>query len=385
MSSTTILHCSASREDHGGIQSTLAHHHAHDASLGFSPRFLSYFDQVAAWSGDCVTLTGHGWMTVGALRRAFGQAATARAADVAIYHDGWGLDWFAPCDSARRRILFLHTERPYSDELIRAHGSMVDGFMAVSQAYAGRVRRVLPKFPVERICALPFHVEPPAWAGLAVNKPAEKGPLRLGYAGRIQAGHKRLDRLPALIAELDRRGLDYVFELVGDGSYQAELQRRLADHPRVVFRGWLEGEDYFRAVAGWDVLVMLSDYEGFSRAGMEAMNCGVVPVHPDFSPAAAELLGPAAGVGLYPVGDMAAAAERIAGLAALGAAGRRSLGLACRAHLAPRTPAAYQAVYREFLLRIIAAPMLPARLPSPPIWHGWLPLGVYTRLFPRRF
>lgn len=385
MSLPVILHCSASRENHGGIQSTLVQHHKHDAALGFDSRFVSYFDRTVSWLGDCTSLAGHGWMSIRALRRRFARAATARPADISLYHDGWGLDWFAPFDGAPRRILFLHTERPNSDDLLRRHGPLVDGILAVSRTYTDHIRRLLPGFPPERICALPCYVEPPAWTAGSTDSPAKTGPLRLGYAGRIQAGHKRLDRLPALIAELDGRGLDYVFELVGDGSYQAELQRRLADHPRVVFRGWLHGEDYFRAVAGWDVLVMLSDYEGFSRAVMEAMNCGVVPVHPEFSPAAAELLGPAAGVGLYPVGAMAAAAERIAGLAVLGAVGRRSLGLACRAHLAPRTPAAYQTVYREFLLRIIAAPVLAARPPSPPVWHGWLPLGVYTRLFPRRF
>lgn len=384
-SSTVILHCSTIREDRGGVPDALALHHAHDAEQGFAPRFISYFDRSADWGGDCASLAGHGWMPVGALRRRFARAATARPVDVAIHHDGWGLDWFAPLDGARRRIVYLHTERAHSDELIRAYAPWVDGFLSVSRSYADRVRRVLPEFPAERVSVPPYFMKIPAWvAGSPPANPAG-GPWRLGYAGRVITGQKRLDRLPVLLAELDRRGLDYVFEVAGDGPDLAPLRQRLAGHPRVRFPGWLRGEAYWRTVAGWAAMVLLSDYEGFSRAGMEAMTCGVPVVHPNFSPAAAELLGPAAPAGLYPVGDMGAAADRIAGLAALSLPERRALGRACRAHLARHTKENYYTVYGDFVARIAAAPALARPPRRPPVWHDGMLLGLYTRLFPRWF
>src|SRR6478736_9862124 len=156
-----ILHCAATCESRGGIQSLLACHHAHDAEVGFRPRFISCFDRQATWSGDCVTLAGNGWETVGALRRRFAAAAQARPADVAFYHDGWGLEWFAPLDGVARRAVFLHTEVPNLDARIQSQAPRVDGFLSVSQAMIDRVRRLVPDFPAERLCSLPPFVDPP--------------------------------------------------------------------------------------------------------------------------------------------------------------------------------------------------------------------------------
>ncbi len=384
MSPIKLLHCSPTREDHGGIQSVLAYHHAGDAQLGFAARFLGYFDPAVTWDGDCATLAAGGWERVGTVRHRFAAVAGSRPADLAIYHDGWGLDWFAPLDRAARRIIFLHTEWPHADELLRRHGHLVDGFLTVSRAYADRVRRVLPEFPADRIKALPYFVDPPPDFGRDSAVAREPGPLRLGYAGRIVAAHKRLDRLPALIAELDGQRVDYVFELAGEGDLRPELQRRLGAHPRVRFLGWQRGEAYWRTLARWDAQVFLSDYEGLARAGMEGMLSGAVLIYPDFSAAAAELLGPQAAAGLYPVGDMAAAARRIVALAGMGREERQRLGKAAREHLAGHTPAHYNAAYRDFLRGIVARPAV-ARVQPSPAWHDWVPLGLYTRLFPRRF
>ena len=380
-----ILHCSAMREDHGGIQSVLAYHLTHDTALGFHPRFVSYFDRASTWSGDCIALAGHGWETVGSLRRRFAAAAAAHPADVAIYHDGWGLDWFAPIDNAARRVVFLHTEQPNTDALIRHYAPLVDGFLSVSQALADRMHRVAAGFPGERIRALPYFVDPPAW--LETAKPVDAGPgsvWRIGYAGRLRRAHKRLDRLPALIAALDRRGVDYVFEVLGDGPYEPALRRSLGNHPRVKFLGWREGRDYWQTLLSWKVLVLLSDFEGFSRVSSEAMMGGVIPVYPDFSPAAAELLGPATAAGLYQVGDMAAAAERIVGLARLTPEQHATLGAACRQHLIRLTPENYFSAYGKYLNELLALPPH-VRPAEPPRWQNLMPLGAYTRLFPERF
>jgi glycosyltransferase involved in cell wall biosynthesis len=380
-----ILHCSATREDHGGIQSVLAYHHERDEALGFSSRFVSYFDREARWPGDCVSLAGHGWETVRSLRHRFAAAMTLPLVDVAVYHDGWGLDWFAPLDAAARRVVLLHTEQPNTDALLRRYAPYVDGFFSVSQTLADRARRVLPDFPAERIHALPLFVDPPAWLAEAAPRIATSGhTLRLGYAGRLRREHKRLDRLPELIAALDQRGLDYVFEVLGDGPLEATLRRQLESHPRVKFLGWREGNTYWQAILGWDALVLLSDFEGFSRVTMEAMMGGVIPVHPEFSPAAAELLGPAAAAGLYPVGDMAAAAQRIAGLGALSAEQRTTLVAACRLHLKQFTPENYFTTFGQAMNDLATRP---ARSHSAPqaSWREWLPIGLYTRWFRHEF
>lgn len=378
-----LLHISPTREDHGGIQSTLRRHLTRDPELGFAPRFLSVFDREAKWPGACASLAAHGWMRTGAVVERFARAAQPWRGSTVIYHDGWGIEGFAPVDGALRRIVYLHTERPQADQLLRIFGPRVDGFFSVSRSYANRASRVLAGFPEERICVLPFFVVPPAWTAAARNRGRSRGPLRIGYAGRIERGAKRLDRLPAFIAALDGRGLDFRFELIGDGSYLPTLQRTISDS-RVSFCGWLTGDDYWRKLAEWDVVLLLSDYEGFSRAVMECMCCGVVPVHPAFAPAAEELLGPAAPTGLYPTGEVSAAAERVAKIAALDDTRLRALRAACGAHLVGHTAARYDAAYGDFIRTIVALPPR-AQPPPPPRWTQWLPLGAVTRLFPNRF
>lgn len=380
MSRPVILHCSLTREDHGSVPYMLAWHHRRDDEAGFSPRFISLFERGTLWSGDCVSLAGHGWETVGALRRRFASAAQRRPADVIVYHDGWGLEWFAPLDGAARRVVFLHTERPHLDRLLRTYAPRIDGILSVSQGMVDRVRQVLPDFPAERIRTLPCFCDAPPH----LARPPLAGPVRFGYAGRIVRAQKRLERLPALLAALDRRRVDYIFEVMGDGPYRAELQRALHQHPRVSFLPWRQGDDYWQTLTRWHSIVLLSDFEGFSRAVLEGMAAGAVPVHPDFSSAAAELLGPAAQEGLYPVGDMDAAADRLAALAGLSPSAFDSLSAACRSHHRYLTPAYYFSSFNDFMGKVMNAPAR-ARPVPPPHWHDWLLLGAYTRLFPRRF
>jgi glycosyltransferase involved in cell wall biosynthesis len=378
MTAPRILHCTLSGNDNGSIQNLFDYHHRRDSAFGLQPRFVSYFDRTERWPGDYAALGGHGWETIGALRRRFAAAAQRTPIDVAVYHDGWGLDWFAPSDGAARRIVFLHTERPQLDEVLPAYAPLVDGFLSVSQGMAARVRRILPDFPAERIQSVPLFVDMPAGTSVACPEGARPGPLRFGYAGRVVRPQKRMERLPALLAALDRRGVDYVFEVLGAGEYLEELQRLLQGNPRVVFTPWQQGSDYWRTLATWHAIVLLSDFEGFSRAMLEGITAGALPVHPDFSPAAAELLGPEAG-GLYPVGDMEAAADRLAALARLSPVEAVARNAACRAHLAHLTLDTYFASFHDFLQKIRQTP-LRARPQPPPWWHDRMLLGAYTRL-----
>jgi glycosyltransferase involved in cell wall biosynthesis len=383
MKTPVLMHASVTREDHGGIQSVLAYHLRQDGGLGFRPRFLSCFDRESRWPGDCQTLAGHGWERIGTLRRRFAAAVASDPPDVIVYHDGWGLPWFAPLDRAGRRIVFMHAEPPQFDELVRRFAPRVDGFMAVSYAMADRIRALLPDFPAERIQGMHYFIDPPAEVAAGIRREAP-GPVRFGYAGRIVRAQKRMERLPVLLAELDRRGVDYVFELMGDGPYEPGLRRALAGHPRVRWLGWRQGSDYWRTLASWRGLVLLTDFEGLSRVSLEALACGTVPVFPDYSPAAREVVGPLAQHGLYPVGDVAAAADRIAALAALEPPAVAALAELAREHVRSRRPDVYFDGFGKFTRRIMALPPH-ARVVPPPAWQDWVLLGVYTRLFPRHF
>ncbi len=381
-----VLHVSARREDGGGIQSGLRHHLENDeAATGLAPAFISLFEKTATWPGECVSLGLHGRMTMAAARRAFARAASRWPGSLVVHHDAWGLEWFASEDRAARRIVFLHTERPHADRLVRAFIPRADGFLAVSNALLDRVRRLEPAFSEERLSVPPYFLERPEWLVGAATRAEETGrPFVIGYAGRVEREHKRMDRLPALLAELDRRGVDHRFEVLGDGALRPELERRLAGNKRVTFLGWRRGAEYWRTIAEWDCVLLLSDYEGFSRVTMEAMSCRALPVHPEYSAAAAEVLGDLAERGLYPVGDVTAAAARVAAYVALTEAERRRCREMAERRFARHDPANYDREFGVFLNKIAELPPR-ARTPKPPRWTQYLPLGVVTRLCPRRF
>ncbi len=112
--------------------------------------------------------------------------------------------------------------------------------------------------------------------------PYEMGkPLRLGYAGRIEVFQKRVDRLKELISELNRRSIDYILSVAGEGSYEDEFRKyvdgnRLSD--KVRFLGMIDRKDIPAFWKGQDIALNVSDYEGRPLSNMEAMLAGCVPV-----------------------------------------------------------------------------------------------------------
>lgn len=365
----------------GGIQSTLRHHRERDGGLGLDSKFVALLDRkIEVGAGD--GLKARGWSLVSGLRRRFRELAQPHAGSIFIYHDGWGLRWWADGDRARRRIVFLHTEVPHLDALLRNFAPRVDGFISVSRQMAERVRKVVPDFPVERCVPLPFFVHEPPVTARTEREPGR--PWRIGYAGRLERNHKRVERLPALVEELTAAGVDFELEILGDGAEREHLEATLGKHSRVKLLGYREGVEYWETIREWDSILLVSDFEGFSRVTMEGMALGALPVHPEFSPAAREVLGPLSASGLYPTGDMRACAARIKAQAALGDSERRELQQAARTHLKNHTVECYESAYAQALHDLSAWPAR-AKNPAPSWWEGWLPMGLYTRLFRERF
>ncbi len=377
-SKRSVLHVAGWAWTLGGLQSVLGHHVKRDGALGWEPRVIALFDR-AAPPDHPARLKVRAWTLIATARRRFARLASPAAA-MAIYHDGWGLRWWADRDGVSRRVLYLHTETPQLEAKLRSVMPCVDGVLAISRSMIDRLRKVVPAFPAERCFLLPYFVEMPPLES-PVDRPRD-GPWRIGYAGRLERPHKRVDRLPALVAELDRLGLDYRFEIVGSGSAEPTLRRELAAHDRVAFHGRKSGDAYWRVLQTWDCLVLPSDYEGFSRVTMEAMSVGVLPIIPAYSAAAAEMVGPIGEAGLYPTGDMAAAARRIEDYTQASRERVVHWRREMREHLAGHSVEAYDAAYQRALERIHS--MNPwSHVRHPARWETWLPLGLHTRLFPQ--
>jgi glycosyltransferase involved in cell wall biosynthesis len=205
--------------------------------------------------------------------------------------------------------------------------------------------------------------------------------LRLGYAGRIERGQKRLDLLPGLLDALDARGLDYRFELTGTGALLPGLQQRLG--ARVRFHGRLPEEAYWRILSGWDAAVYFSEHEGGPIALLEAMSVGAIPFYPRAGGSWADVHVPRVdALCHYAPHDMAALAGAVGEIFTRPMAAVEQLRMTAQQLVGIHDASAYRSFCAAMFVRIGALPRCSRRRARRPRPADLLPLGVVTRLMP---
>lgn len=111
--------------------------------------------------------------------------------------------------------------------------------------------------------------------------PTVGGKIRIVGVGTLEP-RKRWDRLLIAARELQRRGFDFLVQIVGDGPLHGSLQQQAQDlgiADRVEFMGYSENIPSLLANAIF--LVHTSDSEGYPNVVMEAMACGRAVVATD--------------------------------------------------------------------------------------------------------
>ncbi len=142
----------------------------------------------------------------------------------------------------------------------------------------------------------------------------EAYPVRIGFAGRVNAKQKRMDLVPALVRELNIRKVNYCLEIAGEGNYSEKLEtfiknNRLGDRIRLL--GRVNREEISGFWKRQDICLSLSDYEGRSISMMEAMANGAVPVVTETSGVREEIKDGENGY-IAAIQDVGKLAERIA-------------------------------------------------------------------------
>jgi len=156
----------------------------------------------------------------------------------------------------------------------------IHAFIAVSDEIAAELRRRLPQRTADihvRACA----VDVPAdlerdWTG-----PGQ--PLRLVYAGRITDHEKKVSNFLPLFKALGWLGVDFQFQIIGDGGYRKWLEYEISQLPpdlraRVALVGMKLPEEMPAIWRTADVCILVSDSEGTAVSMLEAMAEGCVPV-----------------------------------------------------------------------------------------------------------
>jgi len=117
----------------------------------------------------------------------------------------------------------------------------------------------------------------------AVRRPRPEGPLRVLFVGRL-VRFKNVDRLLAALALAAERGTDLVATIAGDGPERHALEAqaaRLGLSERVSFTGGLPFEGVLDLYERHDVLVLISEGEGWPKAIAEAMAFGLIAIGSD--------------------------------------------------------------------------------------------------------
>jgi glycosyltransferase involved in cell wall biosynthesis len=128
---------------------------------------------------------------------------------------------------------------------------------------------------------IPHGIELKPFEQAFASRTTDHAVLRLGYVGRLHNAAKGIFLLPTIAHLLDRDGVPYRLNIVGDGPDREALQHRLqrrALRGNVHMLGQQPHESIPSFNAQTDVFLMPSYYEGFGFCLVEAMAAGAVPI-----------------------------------------------------------------------------------------------------------
>lgn len=179
------------------------------------------------------------------------------------------------------KIKIISTIHFGQEELYRQY-ALVDNYVELFIGVSREITNGLQKYGVDESkidhMTCPVECEHVLERNYTTNS---KQPIKLGFAGRVNAKQKRMDLIPVLVKELDRFQVDYCLEIAGEGDYIEKLKAFIESNGlagRIRLLGRLGRKEIGSFWRKQDICLSLSDYEGRSISMMEAMANGTVPV-----------------------------------------------------------------------------------------------------------
>lgn len=338
----------------GGVESVLRLHRDFDPAIGIRSETIIYTDPTNRSADRLHCLGIEPTDSIAELGQKLRNVTTSHRDRLAIYHLAWAFSCFCPNDFAKRRILVIHTETPGMKRFLRKNAHFLDGILGVNQQIRSSVLETLPQFPADRVEVIGCPINPPDQP-----RPAEffGDPVRLAFIGRLVIEQKRVDRIPAFCAELESLGLDYRFDVLGDGAARSDLEKKIASH-KICLRGALQSEAYWQHLRELDCAVYFSDFEGTPLAMLEALSQGVIPVYPKINSGGDKYVSDVSPDLLYPPGDLKAAAAIVQKLSKSSPAEIARLRERCRAAVGEHSVASYLKHTFDFGKKIWDAPRI---------------------------
>jgi len=154
-----------------------------------------------------------------------------------------------------------------------------------------------------RLSVIPYGV------AVTATLPARQNgaPLRIIYAGRLDAAQKRCGDLLDVAAILTRLGVEFSLTIAGDGPERGTLARRIVASglsDKVKLAGTIASGRMTELYREFDAFLLPSAYEGMPLAMLEAMGQGCVPFASDVESGIPQLIGHGENGFTAPVGDV---------------------------------------------------------------------------------
>jgi glycosyltransferase involved in cell wall biosynthesis len=350
----------------GGVEAVLRGHWERDRAFGVDSSFIIYVEKNNPPLERVHFLAFDDDTTPKSAREAVAKAAAIQKPDVCVYHGSWIMNYFADVDYAQRRVLQSHGSPAGHEELLRAAVPFVDAFAAISPPQFEAMRRALPEFQSDRIERLSCPIFPPKTE--SAHPPLKNRPLVIGYCGRLSDDAKRVDRAPDFVAALNAAGLDYRLEFLGEGQLEPALKQKFAGAARIVFHGRKSGDEYWRILRAWDVLILFSDSEGTPISILETMDQGVLPLMPGINSGADYYANQLGARFVYPPWDFSRACDTIRWLLEQPQTEIDSLRHRSREIVAAHHAENYFAAFAAYMNRILSLPRRSTQTPSLPPW-----------------
>ncbi|HYC69902.1 MAG TPA: glycosyltransferase [Opitutaceae bacterium] len=384
--SARLIHVAAWARTTGGVETLLARHARSDPRAGYDAWQVGLFDRRPPGADDRFVPLRFSWhRTPRGMRAAMAALFARHPAALTVWHNGWGLPWFADVDASRRRIACLVDAESQFGPLLAAAAPWLDGVTCLCEEAARAIRRIAPALAADgRVVVTPLPVAP------GVPDPGPRPPggdeWVIGCAGRLVRAQKRWDRLVPFVRALRARGARFRVEIVSDGPLRPWLQRQFAGDAAVQFLGWQDPIGYRRRMRRWDAAVFFSDHEGGPIVMLEAMAEGALPFYPAIGGSLGDEYAPQVEPRcLYPAADPCAAAAAVHAVLSEPPGVVARLRERARALAARHEPGAYDAACRAFFQHVDALPRrsLEPRAGRAPRLSDYFPLGWLTRFWPR--
>lgn len=178
---------------------------------------------------------------------------------------------------AKQKIGYIHPDYqnvPYNRRIDRTALSKLDYVCATSETNAATIRRAQPSLK-KKVIGVPNPIEVKTILQKAegpVDESFDQNTVNLITVCRLDNTYKALDRLLSVSEKMKQNGAEFVWRVIGDGDYDAEMRAYIRQHELQDFVVMLGAKDNpIPYVKRSDLFVLQSYSEGYPMSVLEAL------------------------------------------------------------------------------------------------------------------